>query len=44
MSWAGTQRGINYTVTGILSKELPNETIDIFCLSLAIEAVWLFII
>lgn len=44
MSWASTQRGVNYTVKGVLSKEVPNETIDIFVLSLTIGAIRLFII
>lgn len=29
-AWAGTLRSICCTVSGILSKELPNETVDIF--------------
>ena len=44
MGWAGTQEPIYHTVSGVLSKELPSETRDIFPLSLATEAMPLFII
>lgn len=44
MGWAGTHEPIYHTVSGVLSKELPSETRDIFPLSLATEAMPLFII
>lgn len=38
-TWAGTQRGIYSSVVGIISKELPKETTNIFTLPLTIDTI-----